>query len=47
MLADSEISLGIDWKWMRIQYTANGMFSPIIGRMNPIRVLSNPMLCIW
>ena len=32
----SEISLGMSVKCVRIQNTAKGMFSPIIGRMNPI-----------
>ena len=41
------MSLGTDWKWVRIQNTANGMFSPISGRISPSLVFSRPIVWIW
>jgi hypothetical protein len=32
---DSVNSTGTDWKWVRIQNTAKGMFRPMSGRISP------------
>jgi hypothetical protein len=47
MRAASERSGGMLTKCARIQVTANGMNSPMSGRMSAHRVSSRPMSRIW
>ena len=44
MRAASDSSSGMFTKWARIQNTANGMNSPMSGRMIAHRVFSSPMV---